>query len=68
VEKKSREIAEELEALKELTHLDESERILIARSLVATPDERWAMNRAFLRSAGLLRISDRRKFGFKSPE
>lgn len=68
MEKKAREIAKELEALKELTHLDESERIQIARSLVATPDERWEMNRTFLRSVGLLRLSDRKKFGFKSSE
>ena len=52
MEKKACEIAEEMEALKELPHLDESERYQIARSLVATPDERWEMNRTFLRSVG----------------
>lgn len=57
-----------MEALKEFPHLDVSERFQIARSLVATPDERWEMNRTFLRSAGLLKLSDRKKFGWKSPE
>ena len=54
--------------LKELTHLDESERFMIARSLAATPDQRWEMSQKFLRSLGLSRISDRKRFGFKSPE
>ena len=62
--KKIRAIAEKL---KSLPHLDESERLLIARSLAATPDERWRMSQAFLRSLGLSKLSERRKFGFKSP-
>ena len=33
--------------------LDEHEKILYARSLAATPDERWQMNETFLRSFGL---------------
>jgi hypothetical protein len=37
--------------------LSEHERILFARSLAATPDERWEMNRSFLRSLGLLKPS-----------
>ena len=51
-----------------MTHLDESERFLIARSLAATPDERWRLSQNFLRSLGLSRLSERKKFGFKSPE
>lgn len=54
--------------LKALSHLDESERLLIARSLAATPDERWRMSQNFLRSLGLSKLSERKKFGFKSPE
>jgi hypothetical protein len=65
VEKKERRIAERLKAL---THLDESERLMIARSLAATPDERWQLSQSFLRSLGLSRLSERKKFGFKSPE
>ena len=48
--------------------LDESERILMARSLLATPDERWELHQNFLRSHGLFNYSERKKFGFKSPE
>ncbi|HEV2319222.1 MAG TPA: hypothetical protein VGV18_05695 [Verrucomicrobiae bacterium] len=33
--------------------LDESEKILCARTLAATPDERWHMNETFLRCYGL---------------
>jgi hypothetical protein len=65
VQKKVREIAERLKAL---PHLDEAERILYARSLAATPDERWRLSQSFLRSLGLSRLSERKKFGFKSPE
>lgn len=56
------------ERLKKLGHLDESERLLMARSLAATPDQRWEMSRQYLRSLGLLKLSERRKYGFKSPE
>ena len=59
-----RAIAKRLEAM---SHLDESERLLIARSLAATPDERWRLSQSFLRSLGLSKLSERKKFGFKSP-
>ena len=39
--------------LKRVRGLDEHERVLYARSLAATPDERWQMNETFLRSFGL---------------
>jgi hypothetical protein len=68
VQKKARQSAAEQDRLNEPTHLDESEQIQIDRCLAATPDERWEMNRNFLRSLGLLRHSERKKFGFKSPE
>lgn len=45
--------------------LSEYERILWARSLAATPDERWRMHQNFLRSLGLFTRSQRKKFGFK---
>jgi len=41
--------------------LDEHEKILYARSLAATPEERWQMNVTFLRSLGLWGRSGRRK-------
>jgi hypothetical protein len=65
VEKKIRAYAERLKAV---PNLDESERLLIARSLLATPDERWESNMKFLRSLGLSSVSERKKFGFASPE
>lgn len=46
--------------------LSEHERILFARSLAATPDERWRMHENFLRSHGLFKSSARKRFGFKS--
>jgi hypothetical protein len=39
--------------IKRVRGFDEHERILYARSLAATPDERWQMNVAFLRSLDL---------------
>jgi hypothetical protein len=50
--------------LKKLRELDEHEKVLYARSLAATPDERWQMNVNYLRSLGLWRLSDRKKSGF----
>ncbi len=46
--------------------LDESEKILYARSLAATPEERWKMNETFLRSFGLWGRSALKKFGSNS--
>ena len=64
-EKKILALAKKLEGV---PGLDEHERILMARSLLATPDERWEMHQTYLRSHGLFTHSDRKKFGFKSPE
>ena len=54
-----------LKLLEKDPDLSEHERILFARSLAATPDERWRMNRSFLRSLGLLKRSTPKAFGFK---
>ncbi len=64
--KKKRQSMERL--LKKVPGLSEHERILFARSLAATPDERWEMHQAHLRSLGLLTRSQRKAFGFNSPE
>jgi hypothetical protein len=64
--KKQRQSMEKL--LKKVPGLSGHERILFARSLSATPDERWAMHQAHLRSLGLLTRSQRKAFGFNSPE
>jgi hypothetical protein len=54
--------------LRKVPGLSEHERFLFARSLSSTPDERWAMHQAHLRSLGLLTRSQRKAFGFNSPE
>jgi hypothetical protein len=55
--------------LKRLERLDaglsEHEKILFARSLAATPDERWRMHENFLRSLNLCTRSARKAYGFK---
>ena len=65
VEKK---IAKILRRIRGVRGLSEEERILFARSLAATPDQRWRLHENFLRSHGLFTRSERRKFGFKSLE
>ena len=46
--------------------LDEHEKVLYARSLAATPDERWQMNVTFLRSLGLWGRSARKRLNSNS--
>ncbi len=48
--------------------LSEHERLLFARSLAASPDERWRLHENFLRSHDLFTRSSRKKYGFKSLE
>jgi hypothetical protein len=36
------------EKLKALPHLDEAERLLFARGILATPDERWMFSRRYI--------------------
>jgi hypothetical protein len=45
--------------------LSEHERILFARSLAATPDERWRLHESFLRSHDLFTRSARKAYGFR---
>jgi len=52
--------------IKHVRGLDEHEKILYARSLAATPDERWQMNETFLRSFGLWGRSSLKKFASNS--
>lgn len=54
-----------LKKLQGVRGLSLDERILFARSLAATPDERWRMHENFLRSHGLFTRSNRKAFGFK---
>ncbi|HEY3855758.1 MAG TPA: hypothetical protein VGO67_15325 [Verrucomicrobiae bacterium] len=62
MEKKIRRI---LRKIRDVPGLSEDEKHLFARSLAATPDERWRMHENFLRSHGLYTLSERKKFGFK---
>ena len=41
------------ERIKHVRGLDEHEKVIYARSLAATPDERWQLTVTFLRSLGL---------------
>ena len=51
--------------LKGLRGMSEEERIQLARSLAATPDERWQIHESFLRSHGLFSHWERKAYGFK---
>ncbi|MGI8438187.1 MAG: hypothetical protein ACR2NX_15030 [Chthoniobacterales bacterium] len=54
-----------LRRLRRLPGFDEHEAILFARSLAATPDQRWEMNRNFLRSLGCSSLSARLELNSK---
>ena len=54
-----------LRRLRKEKGLSLEEQILFARSLAATPDERWRLHENFLRSHGLFTRSSRKAFGFK---
>ena len=54
-----------LRKLRKEPGLSEDERHLFARSLAASPDERWRLHENFLRSHGLFTRSERKKLGFK---
>lgn len=54
-----------LKKLRRARGLSESEKYLFARSLAATPDERWRLHENFLRSHDLYTRSARKKYGFK---
>jgi hypothetical protein len=50
------------ERIKGMSELDEHEKVLFARSLAATPDERWELNVRYLKSLGLWGRSGLKKF------
>jgi hypothetical protein len=58
-------VARVFEKIRHVRGLSVDEKYLFARSLAATPDERWRMHQNFLRSHGLYTRSERRRFGFK---
>ena len=60
-------MARMLRKLRGTPGLSEDELHLFARSLAASPDERWRLHENFLRSHDLYTRSSRKKYGFKSP-
>jgi hypothetical protein len=62
VEKK---IARVFRKIRKAPGLSEVEKHLFAKSLAASPDERWRLHENYLRSHGLFTRSERKKFGFK---
>jgi hypothetical protein len=58
-------VARALAKLRRVRGLSTEEKYLFARSLAATPDERWRLHESFLRSHDLYTRSARRKYGFK---
>ena len=58
-------VARVFEKIRHVRGLSVDEKYLFARSLAATPDERWRLHENFLRSHGLYTRSERRRFGFK---
>lgn len=56
------------EKLKAIPHLDEAERLLFARSILATPDERWKFHENYLHSLNLFSYFQREKSVFYSQE
>jgi hypothetical protein len=60
-----RKVAQVLRKIRRVRGLSEAEKYLFARSLAATPDERWRMHETFLRSHDLCTRSARREYGFR---
>jgi hypothetical protein len=58
-------VARVLRRIQRVRGLSADEKYLFARSLAATPDERWRLHENFLRSHDLFTRSARRKYGFK---
>ena len=54
-----------LKKIRRVRGLSLEEKHLFARSLAATPDERWRLHENFLRSHDLYTRSARKKYGFK---
>jgi hypothetical protein len=59
-------VARMLRKIRNAPGLSEDEKYLFARTLAATPDERWQMHENFLRSHDLYTRSTREKYDFNS--
>lgn len=60
---KARNWEKEYSRIKDLPGLDEHEKVLFAKTLAASPDERWARNVSILKSLGLWGRLGLKKFG-----
>jgi hypothetical protein len=56
-------VARVLRSIRHVRGLSADEKYLFARSLAATPDERWRLHENFLRSVGLSKHSMLKRFG-----
>jgi hypothetical protein len=54
-----------LKKISRVRGLSEHEKYLFARSLAATPDERWRLHESFLRSHDFYTRSASKRYGFK---
>ena len=54
-------VARVLRSIRHVRGLSEDEKYLFARSLAATPEERWRLHENFLRSLGLSKRSMQRR-------
>ena len=61
-------VARVLRKIRHVPGLSGDEKYLFARSLAATPDERWQLHQNFLRSLGLSTRSAQKRFGLLSSE
>lgn len=57
--------ARAFQKIRHVRGLSVDEKHLFARSLAATPDERWQMHENFLRSHDLFTRSSRKRYGFR---
>ena len=58
-------VARVLKRIRHVRGLSADEKYLFARSLAATPDERWRLHESFLRSLNLFTRSSRKAYGYK---
>jgi hypothetical protein len=63
-----RKVARVLKKIRRVGGLSQDEKYLFARSLAATPDERWRLHQNHLRSLGLSTRSMQKKYGLLSSE
>jgi ABC-type branched-subunit amino acid transport system ATPase component len=57
--------ARAFQKIRHVRGLSVDEKLLFAKSLAATPDERWQMHENFLRSHDLFTRSSKKRYGFR---